>query len=75
MRTHHAFFRIIITTLLVLGLSSPLHAFWGNSDVLVTVNGTEYSPADFQNWWREWREPGMDIPETPDPYILSLIHI
>jgi hypothetical protein len=69
MRTHHAFFRIIITTLVVLGLSSPLHAFWGNSDVLVTVNDTEYSPADFRNWWREWREPGMNIPETPDPYI------
>lgn len=69
MRTLNAGFRIIITTLIVLGLSSPLHAFWGNNDVLVTINGTEYSPADFQNWWREWREPGMSIPDTPDPYI------
>ncbi|VAW36604.1 hypothetical protein MNBD_DELTA04-1099 [hydrothermal vent metagenome] len=50
---------------------SPLRASWlpWSSSTLVTVNGTEYSADDFSNWWKNWREKGMSIPETPAPYV------
>ena len=50
---------------------SPLRASWlpWSSSTLVTINGQEYSTADFTNWWKNWREKGMSIPETPAPYV------
>ena len=50
---------------------SPLRASWlpWSSSTLVTVNGKEYSTADFSNWWKNWRGKGMSIPDTPAPYV------
>ncbi len=42
---------------------------WNSSSTLVTINGKEYSTADFSNWWQNWREKGMTIPKTPAPYV------
>ena len=50
---------------------SPVQASWlpWSGSTLVTINGQKYSPADFTNWWKNWREKGMSIPETPAPYV------
>ncbi len=50
---------------------SPLQASWlpWSASTLVTINGKEYSTDDFSNWWKNWREKGMSIPETPAPYV------
>ncbi len=50
---------------------SSLQASWlpWSSSTLATINGKEYSAADFSNWWQNWREKGMTIFKTPAPYV------
>lgn len=50
---------------------SPLRASWlpWSGSTLVTVNGKGYSTDDFSDWWKNWREKGMSVPETPAPYV------
>ncbi|MHB1349179.1 MAG: peptidyl-prolyl cis-trans isomerase [Desulfobulbaceae bacterium] len=36
---------------------------------VVTIDGDELTAEDIRNWWRNWREEGMTVPDTPDPYI------
>lgn len=51
---------------------NPIHvsAFWGSaSNVLVEINDEKYTDADFRKWWKEWQEPEMSLPDTPDEYI------
>ncbi len=43
-------------------------AFFGKN-YLVKINGKEYTTADFKKWWSYWKEPGMAVPTTPDPFI------
>ncbi|MFH7319810.1 peptidyl-prolyl cis-trans isomerase [Desulfurivibrio sp. D14AmB] len=53
------------------GLGRPATAqawFWGERPLAV-VNGEEFSADDFRNWWRNWREPGMARPTSPDAFI------
>ncbi|MEJ2200970.1 MAG: hypothetical protein P8X63_08155, partial [Desulfuromonadaceae bacterium] len=52
---------------LVLPVSSPAF-FWDEPD-LVTINGTGLSAEDFRDWWREWREADMPVPEEPKEFI------
>jgi len=53
----------------VLGQPAPARAwFWGERPLAV-VNGEEFFAADFRNWWRNWREPGMARPTSPDDFI------
>ncbi len=46
----------------------PSWGFWGK-DYLVKINGQKYTEDDFKRWWKYWKEPGMKVPETPDPFI------
>ncbi len=43
-------------------------AFFGKN-YLVKINGKEYTAEDFKKWWSYWKEPGMTVPATPDPFI------
>jgi len=64
-----------LTTLLfslffVLALSVPGDAFfWNKQDTLATINGNSFSTEDFVHWWKEWQEPGMSVPETPQEFV------
>lgn len=63
---------LTLAVLLFFVFLSPSRASWlpwSSSSTLVTVNGKEYRTDDFSNWWKNWREKGMSIPETPAPYV------
>ena len=47
----------------------PAMAWFWDSDILVRINGQEYRDADYISWWKNWREPGMEVPQTPDGFI------
>lgn len=59
---------MLLLVLLPLSFPGGGLAFFGG-DELVTINGVEFSPDDYRRWWREWREPGMALLETPDEFI------
>jgi hypothetical protein len=56
---------------LLLAAADPVRGGWlsWNGDILVTIDGSEYTAEDYHAWWKNWREPGMDPPETPGPFI------
>lgn len=66
-----------IKTMLVLIILSAVFlnpiqadAFWGSSsNVVVEINGVEYTDSDYRKWWKEWQEPEMSMPGTPDEFI------
>ncbi len=58
---------LLLTLLFLTPAMNALALFDG--DELVTINGAEFTPEDYRHWWREWREPGMDLLETPDKFI------
>jgi len=62
---------VFLCPLLVLpGLSGPAEAGWfGNNGPLLEINDISYNEADFRNWWQEWREPEMVVPEDLTVYI------
>ncbi len=62
---------ILSTFFFFLLLAPPLHAGWfpWSSTALFTIDGEEYSPQDFKDWWQNWQEEGMQFPETPNTYI------
>lgn len=64
----NGFASLLLLLLLLVPLSSSHAALWGGSE-LVTINGTEFTPEDYRNWWREWREPKMTLQETPEEFI------
>lgn len=43
-------------------------AFWGSSP-LVEINGQEFNEQDYRDWWQQWREPGMAVHESIDPFV------
>ena len=42
---------------------------------VVTMNGETFSADEVRNWWQNWREEGMAVPETPDPFIDWLLFV
>lgn len=42
---------------------------------VVTMDGETYSAEEVRNWWRNWRDEGMSVPETPDPFIDWLLFV
>jgi len=61
---------IILLSLFFLVLLRPadgLTFFWDN--YLVKIDNQKYTKEDFLKWWNFWKEPGMKIPDTPDPFI------
>ena len=65
--------RFFVATLgLVILLGMPVSSmafFWGDNPDLVTVNDTVFTTEDYQNWWKEWREKDMPVPESPDAFV------
>lgn len=60
---------VLLGSLLLLSLPvADAAAFWGG-DYLVQINGEEFTEQDYRHWWREWREPGMAVHESVDPFI------
>ncbi len=50
--------------------AAPAGAFlWGGDGSLVTIDGVEFTPEDYLSWWKEWREPEMPLPETPEAFV------
>ncbi len=41
--------------------------FWDR--YVVKINGQEYKEEDLKKWWQFWKEPGMAVPKTPEPFI------
>ena len=61
----------LITLFGVLLFSLPATApaaLWGD-DYLVQINGETFSEQDYRHWWQEWREPGMAVHSSVDPFI------
>lgn len=65
-------FRKLTTILLACGLlvilasmATGAHA----ADVLVTINGQDFSPDDFRHWWKNWREKDTPLPADLQPFI------
>lgn len=54
---------------LLLFFCTSASAFFWNNATLVTINGQQWSIEDYQNWWQEWREPGMALPSSADDFI------
>lgn len=60
----------VVACLLVLGGTAGDAAAWlWEKKPLVTINGVAYSSEDYEAWWRNWREEGEALPETPDVFI------
>lgn len=57
---------VLLATLLWV---QPAAAWFWDSNILATINGREYSVEDYKSWWQQWREPGMEIPDTPDSFV------
>ncbi len=66
MKRYQIFIRSLI--LFFLFISGTAWGFWGR-DYLVEINGQKYTTDDFKRWWKYWKDPGMKVPETPDPFI------
>jgi RNA binding exosome subunit len=47
----------------------PAAAWFWESNILATINEREYTVEDYKSWWHQWREPGMEIHETPEPFV------
>jgi len=62
--------RISLTTLIcLLWMGSTSHALFWQDPPLVTINDQSWDRQDFLNWWQEWKEPGMEQPQSPDDFI------
>jgi hypothetical protein len=60
---------LILLVFLSLLPAAPVKAWFFDNDTLVSIDGTDYTTEDFKRWWEFWKEEGMSLPETPDPYI------
>jgi hypothetical protein len=47
----------------------PASAWFWESNILATINEREYTIEDYKSWWQQWREPGMEIHKTPEPFV------
>ncbi len=57
---------------LVLAAILPASCPAGTADdeVLVTIDNTAYTTADFRVWWENWRsDENMAMPQTPKPFV------
>ncbi len=61
----------VVALVLCLGVccGGRVWAGWFGPDTLVTIDGKKYTTKDFENWWENWKEKGMKVPEDPEPFI------
>jgi hypothetical protein len=61
---------LVLWTLFFVGGSSPdARAWFWNDASLVTIGGETFSAQDYRDWWRNWQEENMSIPESLDEFI------
>lgn len=61
---------LVLCTLFFVGISSHNACAWfWNDSVLMTINGEKYSTQDYRNWWQNWQEENMPLPESPDEFM------
>lgn len=60
---------LLTTCFLVTGLSRQANAWFWQNGPLVTINDEVYSADDYRGWWKNWQEPDMALPTTPDDFI------
>lgn len=61
-------FILCIISLSLLAVSPGNAWSWGEKP-LVQINGEQFHPEDFINWWQNWQEKNQPVPETLDPFI------
>ena len=64
--------RVISTLILLVFIAlfpAPSAKAWFFDDILVSIDGTDYTTENFKHWWSFWKEEGTTLPETPDPYV------
>lgn len=62
---------VVVACLLVVacgGLREASAWLWQQKPLLV-INGVEYFEEDYKAWWKNWREEGQALPETPDVFV------
>ncbi|MEW6426593.1 MAG: peptidyl-prolyl cis-trans isomerase [Thermodesulfobacteriota bacterium] len=50
-------------------VSTPAKANAEAGDVVIRLDDGGYTAADIASWWNYFREPGMEVPASADPYI------
>ncbi len=62
---------VVLFSLVFLGgrPDSALAFFWDDNQDLVTINETTFTTEDYQNWWSEWQENDMPVPEKVDEFV------
>ncbi len=60
---------VLWTLFLVGGISTDARAWLWDNDSLVTLNGEKFTSQDYRDWWQNWQEENMELPENPDEFI------
>ena len=60
-------FLILVVSLVLPGVARAF--LWGDAQELVSVNDTRLTTESYRDWWREWQEKDMSVPETPDEFV------
>ncbi len=61
---------LVVCTLVFVGISShDANAWLWTDSSLVTINHEKFSDQDFRDWWQNWQEENMPLPESPDEFI------
>ena len=62
--------RIFLAVLLVFAVAFPAEALAKSAKRLLTINDSEYTNEDFNNWWKHWNDKNEHkFPATPEPFI------
>jgi hypothetical protein len=59
---------VVLFFCLLVAPHGAAQAGWLNNR-LVTIGGVEFTPQDYRDWWRIWRDPGMAPFATPQEFI------
>jgi parvulin-like peptidyl-prolyl isomerase len=60
-------FLVLVVSLVLPGAARAF--LWGDAQELVSVNDARLTTEDYRDWWREWQEKDMSVPETPDEFV------
>ncbi|MBU0682465.1 MAG: peptidyl-prolyl cis-trans isomerase [Proteobacteria bacterium] len=66
---HKLTWLVLWTLFFVGGISHDARAWFWDDASLVTIGGETFSAQDYRDWWRNWQEENMSLPESPDEFI------
>lgn len=62
--------RIFLALILSAAVGFPANVFAKSAKRLVTLNGIEYTDADFRDWWKHWNDKKEPmVPDSPEEFI------